>query len=303
MEYYWYILIGAGFIGAVAGIILWQRAYTKKLVNKSISDYQSDLITKHCEEVENIYAKMRGWRHDYRNHIQVMKVYLEEGETEKLGKYLEDLKFDLNSVDTVVKTGNTMIDAILNSKLSLAYKRDIDVNVKAVVPKDLGIPDIDLCVIIGNLLDNAMEACVKTGPESRPWMRIFIGVLKGQLYISVSNSMSGELKKVRKSEQKVPAMYASTKTNAPYAAAPNTSITPNTALTPNAASTSNSSSTVSSEKTKTAERGSGAEHGYGLIRIDDIAARHNGYVNRQHEAGSPGEQGVFATEVLLPLNK
>ena len=287
MEYYWYyIIIGVGFAGTVLGIVLWQRAYTKKLVNKSISDYQSDLITKHCEEVENIYAKMRGWRHDYRNHIQVMKVYLEEGETEKLGKYLEDLQLDLNSVDTVVKTGNTMIDAILNSKLSLAYKRDIDVSVKAVVPKNLGIPDIDLCVIIGNLLDNAMEACVKTRQDSRPWMRIFIGILKGQLYISVSNSMSGELKKTRKSEQKTPAMYASTKT----VSAPNAISTANAALTPNPASSENS-------KTAPAEHGkpAPAEHGYGLIRIDDIAARHNGYVNRQHE------EGVFATEVLLPL--
>jgi len=254
MDYYWYIIIGAVFIGTVIGIILWQRAYTRKLVNKSISEYQSDLITKHCEEVENIYTKMRGWRHDYRNHIQVMKVYLDDGETEKLGKYLDDLKLDLNSVDTVVKTGNTMIDAILNSKLSLAYKRDIDVSVKAVVPKDVGIPDIDLCVIIGNLLDNAMEACAKTDTDTRPWMRIFIGVFKGQLYVSVSNSMSGDIQRTRKSEEKSPAMYATTKTG-------------------------------------------GAEHGYGLIRIDDIAARHNGYVNRQHE------DGVFATEVLLPLKK
>lgn len=254
MESYWYILISAVFAVTVIGIILWQRAYTKKLVNKSISEYQSDLITKHCEEVENIYAKMRGWRHDYRNHIQVMKVYLDDGETEKLGRYLEDLKLDLNSVDTVVKTGNTMIDAILNSKLSLAYKRDIDVSVRAVVPKNVGVPDIDLCVIIGNLLDNAMEACAKAGSDLRPWMRIFIGILKGQLYISVSNSMSGNVKKTRGAAAKAPAMYATTKN-------------------------------------------AGGEHGYGLIRIDDIAARLGGYVNRQHEAG------VFATEVLLPLKK
>lgn len=254
MKYYWYVIIGAIFIGTALGIVLWQRAYTKKLVNKSIAEYQSDLITKHCEEVENIYAKMRGWRHDYRNHIQVMKVYLDDGETEKLGRYLEDLKLDLNSVDTVVKTGNTMIDAILNSKLSLAYKRDIDVSVRAAVPRTLGIPDIDLCVIVGNLLDNAMEACAKTDPDSRPWMRVFVGVLKKQLYISVSNSMSGEIKKTRHSEKCSPAMYATTKN-------------------------------------------AGAEHGYGLIRIDDIAARLGGYVNRQHEAG------VFATEVLLPLKK
>jgi sensor histidine kinase regulating citrate/malate metabolism len=102
---------------------------------------------------------MRGWRHDYHNHIQTLLVL--NGNEKQTKEYLMKLNDDLTSVDTVIKTGNVMIDAILNSKLSLIKSKNIAVNAKAVVPAQLTISEIDLCVIIGNLLDNALEACVK----------------------------------------------------------------------------------------------------------------------------------------------
>ena len=128
-----------------------------------------------------------------------------------------------------------MVDAILNSKLSLIRARKIEVNAKAWVPDNLRIAEIDLCVVIGNLLDNAMEACLRQPPEEHRFIRVFLGVLKNQLYLSVSNSMAGA---ARKSGGK----YASTK---------------------------------------------GTEgHGYGLLRVDRIAEKYGGYVNRQSEEGA-----------------
>ncbi|MDE6419006.1 MAG: Spo0B domain-containing protein [Lachnospiraceae bacterium] len=97
------------------GLLLGARVWLIRLVDRRISHYQSDLLQKHCEEVENMYRQTRGWRHDYHNHIQSMKAYLAMGETDKLGEYLDRLDEDLTTVDTVVKTGNVMIDAVLNS--------------------------------------------------------------------------------------------------------------------------------------------------------------------------------------------
>ena len=82
--------------------------------------YQSDLMEKHCAEVQNMYRQTRGWRHDYHDHIQTMKAYLAMGKLEELSDFLGELDKDLTTVDTVIKTGNVMIDAILNSKISLA---------------------------------------------------------------------------------------------------------------------------------------------------------------------------------------
>ena len=213
-----------------------------RAIDRRISAYQSELITKHCDEVQNIYKQMRGWRHDYHNHIQAMLALTDS--PEEMKSYLWTLNADLTQVDTVVKTGNVMVDAILNSKLSLIKAKKIAVNAKAAVPPELKISEIDLCVIIGNLLDNAMEACLKQSEESERFIRIYIGILKKQLYISVTNSVGGEVKKSGR-------FYLSTK---------------------------NSES-----------------HGFGLMRVDRIAAKYDGYVNRQNEPG------VFATEVMLPL--
>ncbi len=163
-----------------------------KMIDKRISAYQSDLIKKHCEEVENIYKQMRGWRHDYHNHIQTLLALT--GKTdEKVISYLHKLNDDLSTVDTVIKTGNVMVDAILNSKISLAKESEIIVNAKATVPNELKISEIDLCVIIGNLIDNARESSFKVENKDGRIIRIFIGVLKNQLYISVANSVGGQI--------------------------------------------------------------------------------------------------------------
>ena len=87
--------------------------------------YQSDLLAKHCEEVQNMYRQTRGWKHDYHDHIQTMKAYLAMGRLEELSNFLSELDKDLLALDTVIKTGNVMIDAILNSKISLAVSRGI----------------------------------------------------------------------------------------------------------------------------------------------------------------------------------
>lgn len=215
-----------------------------RMLDRRISAYQNDLTVKHYDEVQNIYKQMRGWRHDYHNHIQTMKAYLALGQTAELDDYLNLLDTDLSAVDTVLRTGNVMVDAILNSKLSLIATKHIAVNAKAKVPSKLRISEIELCIIIGNLLDNAMEACMKQTNRSERFIRIYIGILKEQLYISVSNSVGGEVKRSGRT-------YLSTKGS--------------------------------------------ATHGFGLVRIDRIADKYNGYINRQHE------EGVFATEIMLPL--
>ena len=190
----WYYISIAVFLILLLFIIsfLLVRRYVLGMLDKKITNYQNDLVTKHCNEVENMYKQVRGWRHDYHNHIQAMKMYVSMGQVKELEEYLSMLDHDLTTVDTVIKTGNVMIDAILNSKLALATNKQIKINAKAYIPKEISISAVDLCVIIGNLLDNAMEACLKQmNPEDR-FIRVYIDVLKGKFYLCVTNSVGGQ---------------------------------------------------------------------------------------------------------------
>lgn len=241
------ISICATAVSAFIGLALLIGKTMYNIIDKRIERFQSELIEKQVREIQNMYRQVRGWRHDYRNHINNMKIQLSEGNYDKLSEYLSELADDLDTVDTVIKTGNVMADAILNSKLGIAEKLNVRLNVKANIPEKLPISDVELCSVLGNMLDNAVEACGSL-PETERFMRIYIGRLKGQLYLSVQNSAG----KVRKEKGR----YLSTKEDA-----------------------------LSSTKL----------HGYGLFRIDRVAKKYGGYVNRQNE------EGVFAAEVMIPL--
>lgn len=117
---------------------------------------------------------------------------------------------------------------------------------KAIVPKELelSLSEIDLSLVIGNLMDNAMEACDSIQDENEKFIRIYIDILKGQLYIYIMNSAEGRRKRRGR-------IYESTK--------------------------------------------DGKYHGFGLMRIDKVVDRYHGYLDRQDE------EGVFVTEVMLPL--
>lgn len=190
-----YAVLAAVFIIITVFLVL--KVYLPKVVDRQIADYQNDLFEIHWREVENMYRQTRGWRHDYHNHIQSMKVFLEMGRLTELAQYLDDLDKDLTTVDTVIKTGNTKVDAALNSKISLAKKNGIKVTAKAIVPSELSISEVDLSLLIGNLLDNAMEACIKITEEEERFIRVHLDVIKGQFYLYVMNSVGENLKKSR----------------------------------------------------------------------------------------------------------
>jgi len=140
---------------------------------------------------------MRGWRHDYHNHIQAMQAFRALQQNEKLDEYLVQLNADLSSVDSLIKSGNVMIDAILNSKLSLAKSRDIAINAKAAVPQKISVSEIDLCVVIGNLLDNAIEANLRLEHEGGRFIRVYIDQKGDQLYISITNASGCKAKRAQ----------------------------------------------------------------------------------------------------------
>lgn len=170
------------------------QSYLRKNYEDSCNEYQKKIMNKQIEEVQNIYMTMRGWRHDYHNHLQSIKAHIKLEQYEEVIKYLNDLEVDLKDVSNLVETGNVELDAVLNAKISLALNHQIKVDYKAAVPEKLTVKNIDLCVLLGNLIDNAVEACDLM--SEKKFIRLYIGVFKSQLYISVTNSTKELIRKL-----------------------------------------------------------------------------------------------------------
>lgn len=189
------VLMVSGILLAVVIVAYIMFRFFERIYDRRITSYQNKLLQKEMEEVHNIYMTMRGWRHDYHNHMQSLKAYIAMGNAEEAGEYLSGLETDLDDINLLFNTGNLNADAILNSKISLAINNGINVNYKASLPETMTITDIDICVLLGNLIDNAVEAN-RSVEEGDKFIRLYIGELKKQLYISVSNATTETVRKI-----------------------------------------------------------------------------------------------------------
>ena len=165
-----------------------RRTYLK------LVEYQNEQSARHLNEVRSIHTEMRGYKHDFHNHLQTLKGQLKAGEVERALIYIEELDMKLMTVDTLLKTGNVTLDVILSAKIAQAIASGIEVTIKANIPDKLTISDVDLSVIIGNLLDNAIEACLKV--EGERFIRIYIAMKGKMLYFSMLNTAGAKRQKI-----------------------------------------------------------------------------------------------------------
>ena len=183
-------------------MICWNREKSGRIVlEKQISSLQ-----EHMEEMERIYSGIRGMKHDMKNTISVIqRLSAGEGNGE-LEEYLSELNRGLEKLEVRFKTGNTVVDTLMNMKYHEAVrdvpglKMDAE---KLMLPQGLEIHSYDIGVILGNAVDNAMEACRKLKakePEADAFIRL-CSLQKGNLLIlKVENSFDGRLVRRRQEE-------------------------------------------------------------------------------------------------------
>ncbi len=164
-----------------------KRTYLK------LVEYQTEQSRRHLEEVRSIHQEMRGYKHDFHHHLQALKGQLEAGELDRALAYIEQLDNHLMNVDTLLKTGNVSLDAILSAKIAQAKADGIAVTIKANVPDNLLLSDLELSIITGNLLDNAIEASRNASAEK--FIRIYMGMKGKMLYFSMLNSAGEKRRK------------------------------------------------------------------------------------------------------------
>ena len=159
--------------------------YKRKL---ELADIKNTMLRNTLDETEQSFLLWRQSIHDYKNNIIALTQLANDGKLDKIQEYLSKEHNLLDSRMFYIKTGNSTVDAIINTKYNKARKKGINLTVNALLDENLVISDIDLVTILGNLLDNAIESSEN---ESEPYIIVNMGIQKSFLIIKITNKFSG----------------------------------------------------------------------------------------------------------------
>jgi sensor histidine kinase regulating citrate/malate metabolism len=124
---------------------------------------QAELQNKYYHEVLAASDNMQGFRHDVKNHLQVLGGFLEMNNTKKAKQYLDEIGIFLCENETAVSFGYPLLDAVLGGKIALAKSMGVDIRHTVLLDREINMDQMDLCSILGNTLDNALEECARMG--------------------------------------------------------------------------------------------------------------------------------------------
>lgn len=145
----------------------------------------------HYQKMNEMYEKLRVLRHDYKYHLGAAREMLGSGDTEGADKYLTGIENQLSEYELKKYCSNPVINALVVGYAERCAKLNIKFTVNINVPGSLGIPDYDLCIAVGNLLENAVEAC--EGLEHGRVIKLETRNTSAQLLLMVKNSFDGAI--------------------------------------------------------------------------------------------------------------
>ncbi len=161
-------------------------------MEKTIAQLEKDknvLLERDYQNLKNSYAANAKLFHDFHNHAEALYRYLSKSSTSEAMEYLEKLRTPMQGISQTAWTGDEAIDYLISSKIALAGSQNIRVNTNIEFPRHTNIRSADLVAIIGNLLDNSMEAA--GGAEgSLRFINLTIRRINAMLVIKVENGCS-----------------------------------------------------------------------------------------------------------------
>lgn len=176
--------------------IVWGLKNASVKSKLQLLEYKDSLMEENYKEIESIYKNCAYTQHDMKNHLIVLSNYCDKGEIEKCSQYINNILEPLEKVHQYINFKDDIISIILNYKLEAASSKGIHVETDIDCIEDLGIEDHDLCSIISNLVDNAIEACEDPFCIDKV-IKIGIKNLSDIIIIRVSNTYSPHLNKKR----------------------------------------------------------------------------------------------------------
>lgn len=174
-----------------------------KLQLKQISMYE-----QWYEEMKNVRKEMISFKHDMNNHFEVLRKICDdkkenaEKNIENIKDYLDSLGMEYQGIISNVETGNMALDALIGMKKSYAVSKGINIKTEIYIPRNLNCDNMDMVIILGNLLDNAIEACEKVNNNKD--IKLVMKYSLNNLIILIQNTYNGNLKKKENNDLYLP---------------------------------------------------------------------------------------------------
>lgn len=170
-------------------MIYLQDCLAELYVSKEIANLverEKEYYKKEAAIIQQKQEIEKQFRHDWKNRLQVLSDIAESENVLKLKKYLREIEDKAKAHEIYSNTGNLIFDSIINSKLTDATKNGIEVSANITLPTNLEINEDDIVVILGNLLDNAIEACQKV--STGRYIKLRISYEEGCIILNIKNS-------------------------------------------------------------------------------------------------------------------
>lgn len=158
-------------------------------------------LKRSAEELKNLenllqnHQSMRVLRHEMKNNLLVLRTYAENSDYQKLRGHLDQFLFDLSYAQSVLATGHPLVDALITARAQQIRDLHAELQISIVMPEELSISDSDLCSILGNMLDNAIDA-IKKLPSRLRFVYVFTRQYNSIWQIEVVNSYDGHYRMV-----------------------------------------------------------------------------------------------------------
>ena len=149
-----------------------------------------------CRLMQESAGRVRSSRHDMKIHMAALKSFIAEGKTDSAAEYIDSFLGDIGESRPFSQTDCLALDSVINYKLRDIQNTDIRLALRLRVPPVLEIADADIVTIIGNLLDNALEAVAKTPPPAQKTLKLSVALDNEVLVIKTENTFNGEIREV-----------------------------------------------------------------------------------------------------------
>ena len=184
-------------VNILIGYIYIKLADDQQIRRKNtVYEQQLELCERHQEETELAMLQMRDVKHNMRNNFISLLAYAEQGECEKMIGFINDVMEEGRlRTSKGVTTGNIVIDSLVEYWKRTAEKEEIEFQAELSIPMEMPFKGADISLILGNLLENAVEGAEKA--EKRKYIKLRVKYDKKNLLIAVENSYGGKLKKIK----------------------------------------------------------------------------------------------------------